>query len=113
MKTEFLQRLTGLFLALVFSAAALAEDIVWIDVRTPTEFNEAHVAGAVNIPFDEIETGVVALGLETDQPIYLYCGSGRRAGIARESLQSVGYTEVVNVGGLEQALELAGEPAAN
>ena len=94
---------------LLFAAGLLAQEIVWIDVRTPGEYSEAHVSQAINIPYDEIETGIAGLELESDQTIYLYCGSGRRAGIAQETLQSMGYSQVVNVGGLAQAQELAGE----
>jgi phage shock protein E len=39
--------------------------------------------------------------------IYLYCGSGRRAGIAQESLQASGYTNVTNIGGLDEAMAVS------
>jgi phage shock protein E len=94
----------SLVLASMVTSISLAGDITWIDVRTADEFNQQHVQGAVNIPYEEIDAGITNLGLEKDAAIYLYCKSGRRAGIARESLDALGYTGVVNVGGLDAAL---------
>lgn len=97
--------------ALLFSSICLAqvpENTVWIDVRTPGEFEVDHLEGAHLIPYDGIETGILALNVEKDTPIYLYCAVGGRAGIARESLEKRGYTNVVNAGGLENARALAG-----
>ena len=83
-------------------------DAIWIDVRTPQEFEADHLEGAEHIPWDGIEKGVTELGLSKEQPIYLYCGSGGRAGRAKESLEAAGYTAVVNAGGLSDARELSG-----
>jgi phage shock protein E len=89
---------------------AMASEAVWIDVRTAEEFEAGHVPPAINIPYEQIAAEVAELGLAYDQPIYLYCRSGRRAGIALQSLQELGYQQVVNVGGLEDAKQLfAGE----
>jgi phage shock protein E len=94
-----------LFMAM-FSQHLMADGIVWIDVRSAEEFAQAHVAQAINIPFEEIAEGVKVLGLDHDQTIYLYCGSGRRAGIAWEDLQGLGFSNISNVGGLEGAQHL-------
>lgn len=107
-----LHRLIGLFTGLVLSAAALAElpeDAVWIDTRSPAEFAQGHLPGAKLIPFDAIETRILELEVDKDTPLYLYCGSGKRAETARQALQRRGYTRVTNVGGLDDALELTGE----
>jgi phage shock protein E len=98
-----------LILCCCLASSAFGGDITWVDVRTADEFRQQHVNGAANIPYEEIDTGVASLGLEKDAVIYLYCGSGRRAGIAKESLDALGYTGVVNVGGLETALAEAGK----
>ena len=113
MKFETLLSTVSLVLAAVVTGVALAGDITWIDVRKPDEFKQQHVAGAVNIPYEEIDSGIASLHLEKDTVIYLYCRSGRRSGIAKESLDALGYTGVVNVGGLEAALaEAEKTPAA-
>ena len=85
------------------------ENTVWIDVRTAEEFAEGHIAAASNIPYEIIVAGVAEKKLDKDTPIYLYCRSGHRAGIAKESLEEQQYTHVVNVGGLEDARALLGQ----
>lgn len=104
MRTNFLALVLG-FLVLGFNHTAQAAEAVWIDVRTADEFAEGHVSQAINIPHEQIAEGIAQLGLDKDQPIYLYCGSGRRAGIAMADLQELGYQQVENLGGLEDALK--------
>jgi phage shock protein E len=91
--------------------AQLPADAVWIDVRTPAEYASGHLPQALLIPFDSIEVGVAELGLAKGTPIYLYCAVGGRAEKARQSLQALGYTNVTNVGGLDNARQVAGEAA--
>lgn len=96
------------------SQVALASGGVWIDVRTAEEFAAGHVPGAINIPHERIASGITRLELDKNQPIYLYCRSGRRAGIAMDDLRELGYRQVENIGGLEDArkLEAVKDPAA-
>lgn len=89
--------------------AEVPADAVWIDVRTPGEYNQGHLEQAVLIPFDGIEVGATRLQLAKDAPIYLYCAVGGRAEQAKQRLEAQGYSNVTNVGGLEQARQLAGE----
>ena len=86
--------------------AELPEGTVWIDVRSAEEFSEGHLSGAILIPHDQIEAGIARLDLAPDTPIYLYCRSGRRAGMARDRLHALNYSAVINVGGLEDARRL-------
>lgn len=74
---------------------------VWLDVRSADEFAAGHVDGAINIPHTEIAARIAELQLPEDANIALYCGSGRRAGIAIETLQQLGYTNLTNHGGYE------------
>jgi phage shock protein E len=105
---KFLIRLaTAVLLTASAAHAQLADNAVWIDVRSYAEYQQGHLEGASLIPFDGIEKGVMKLGLEKSQPIYLYCGSGKRAETARERLQAMGYSAVTNVGGLHDAQALA------
>ncbi|HLF31947.1 MAG TPA: rhodanese-like domain-containing protein [Xanthomonadales bacterium] len=110
MKIILCLRSVTVFLALVFSALSWAGDATWIDVRTPEEFNQQHVPDALNVPYEEIDAGIAGLGLQKDDVIYLYCGTGRRAGIAKDALDKLGYTQVVNLGGLDAALAKAQGP---
>lgn len=97
----------GLFTVVLFLAGCAAVSRTptetWIDVRTADEFAAGHVPQAVNIPYDEMAGRIDELDLSPDQPIYLYCGSGRRAGLAQETLQELGYQQVTNVGGYDDA----------
>lgn len=94
--------LSGIFLYGRASAEVPA-DAVWIDVRTAEEFNDGHLESARHIPYDVIGQKIPSLGLSPDHPIYVYCRSGNRSGIAKESLEKLGYTAVTNAGGLEDA----------
>lgn len=69
---------------------------VIIDVRDEDEFNEGHVAGAINIPLSEIHT----YEENKDKHIAIYCFSGRRAGLAYDILQKHGYQDITNIGGV-------------
>ena len=84
-------------------------DTLWVDVRTPQEYAAGHVARAVNIPFDQMETRWTELESHRGGTVVLYCHSGRRAGIALQVLQAHGFAKATNGGGLE-ALRQAGEP---
>jgi len=53
------------------------EPILFIDVRTACEFNEEHIRGAVNIPYDKL--GIKSSQIPKDQKVVLYCDTGARA----------------------------------
>ena len=69
-----------------------------IDVRTAEEFNEGHLAGAVNIPYDIIDKKIDAAVPDKNAEIMLYCRSGRRSGVAFKTLEKMGYKKVHNGG---------------
>jgi phage shock protein E len=79
----------------------IEQGAVVIDVRTAEEFAAGHLEGATNIPFEDIVTGVGQLKLAKDSKILLYCRSGRRSGIAQESLIAAGYSGTLNGGGYD------------
>lgn len=74
-----------------------------LDVRTPEEFAEGHLANAVNIPFEQVTQEFINRGIPKDTPVVLYCRSGRRSGIAIADLVATGYTQTFN-GGAYQSL---------
>lgn len=69
-----------------------------IDVRTHGEFASGHIAGAERIEYQMI--GRALADEERDRPIVLYCRSGRRAGVALNTLTEMGFTNVINFGGV-------------
>jgi len=70
-----------------------------VDVRSAEEFAAGHIDGAIHVPVAEIEARAAtgALGAKGD-PIVVYCGSGRRAAQAAETLRGAGFSNVVNLG---------------
>lgn len=71
-----------------------------IDVRTVGEYRQSHVPASVNIPFDEIAGRIAAFAPDPETRIVLYCRTGRRSGIAEQTLRQLGYHQVENKGGL-------------
>jgi len=85
-----------------------------IDVRSPGEFSSGHLAKAVNIPLDEIETAVPKRVKDKSQVLLLHCASGMRSGMAKSKLIGMGYTNAFNLGGYGRAeiiLNQSGSPA--
>jgi phage shock protein E len=68
-----------------------------VDVRTPGEFADSHIDGAVNIPVQELDRRMAELEPK-DGPIVLYCRSGRRSSSAARMLKDAGYTAVHDLG---------------
>ena len=85
---------------------ALEEPDFWIDVRTPEEYSAGHAEGAINIPYQTISDVIIDVTQDKNSLIYVYCRSGNRSGRALKSLNEIGYDNVVNVGGLTQAIEI-------
>lgn len=85
------------------------KDVELIDVRTPVEFREVHVAGARNVPLDSLDPNrVISERGEEDTPLYVICRSGNRAKTACEKFVAAGFENVVNVEGGTQACVDAG-----
>jgi molybdopterin/thiamine biosynthesis adenylyltransferase/rhodanese-related sulfurtransferase len=70
-----------------------------VDVREQVEWDAGHVANALFIPQGELPNRAAAELPDKDAEILLYCRSGARSGRMTAVLQSIGYTNVTNVGG--------------
>lgn len=68
-----------------------------VDVRTRGEYASGHVKGSINIPLNELSSGIKKL--KKDKPIITCCASGMRSSSAKATLLSLGFTEVHNGGG--------------
>lgn len=75
-------------------------DYVVLDVRTPAEFAEKHIPNAINVPNENIGTDEVSALPDKNQLIMVYCRSGRRSKEAAEKLVKLGYTNIVEFGGI-------------
>jgi rhodanese-related sulfurtransferase len=80
-----------------------------IDVRTPVEYREVHVAFARNVPLDQLKPSEVIAGRNGD-PLYVICRSGGRGKQACEKISAAGFSNVINVDGGTQAWDQAGLP---
>lgn len=76
--------------------------IVLLDVRTQEEFDNGHIPGALLLPYDEIDQKAAQLLPEKEKEIIIYCRSGRRSAIAKDSLEALGYTNVKDFGGMNR-----------
>jgi phage shock protein E len=70
-----------------------------VDVRSKEEFAEGHVDGAVNIPWDQTDALLFAIGNDKQRQVVFYCHSGNRAGKATTEMESRGYTQIFNATG--------------
>ena len=71
-----------------------------LDVRTPEEFAEKHIPGAINVADETIGTDEIPELPDKDQLILVYCRSGNRSKQASEKLAALGYTNIVEFGGI-------------
>lgn len=76
------------------------EGYVILDVRTPEEYAQEHIPGAVLIPDYELQEKAEAVLTDKDQMILVYCRSGRRSKNAAQVLVSLGYTQIREFGGI-------------
>lgn len=81
-----------------------------IDVRTPEEFAEGHLDGAVLIDVNSPDFEARIAELDRDQPYVLYCRSGNRSATARAVMADLGFTDVADVEGGIAAWVAAGLP---
>jgi len=78
----------------------LEEEVVLIDVRTPAEFAQGHIEGAVNADFYDSENFENYLyELDRDQKYMIYCRSGNRSGQTLQVMKDKGFAEVTNLDG--------------
>ena len=89
----------------LLSVNTLAEP-VWIDVRSEGEYAQNHIDGDANVPLATIDPEQFAAMYGKDAEINLYCQSGGRAGRAKDLLETAGFTNVTNVGGIDDVREL-------
>ncbi len=74
-------------------------DFVIIDVRTPEEFTDGHIAGAIVIDFYSMSFRNGLDVLDKDKTYLIYCRSGNRSGQARDIMEELGFKEVYDLGG--------------
>ena len=76
------------------------KDYVIVDVRTPDEYKEGHIPNAINIPNETINETIYNKLKDKNQLILIYCRSGSRSRQAAYKMQKLGYTNLVDFGGI-------------
>ena len=76
------------------------EPYVIVDVRRPDEFAKGHIPGAINVPNEGIADEQPAELPDLDQVLLVYCQTGRRSAAASKKLADIGYTRVLEFGGI-------------
>jgi rhodanese-related sulfurtransferase len=106
--------IAGISTVSVDQAAAIVEnppdDLVVLDVRTPEEFAEGHLDGAVLVDFYATDFVDQLAALDTDVPYLVYCRSGNRSGETLGVMEQLGFSSVVDVDGGIVAWSGAGLP---
>ena len=84
------------------AVAMMAQETGYIilDVRRPDEYAAGHIPNAINVPNESIGTDEISELPDKDQLIMVYCRSGRRSKEASEKLVKLGYTNIVEFGGI-------------
>jgi rhodanese-related sulfurtransferase len=80
--------------------AEKSEDYILVDVRTKQEYESGYIPTAINIPHREI--GENPPTDDRSAKIILYCRSGNRSNIARETLEKLGFSNVIDFGGINR-----------
>ena len=76
------------------------EDYIILDVRTVEEYNNGHIPNAICIPNETISEDVINKLPNKEQLLLIYCRSGNRSKQAANKLQELGYTKLVEFGGI-------------
>lgn len=76
------------------------KNYIIIDVRTVAEYNEGHIPNAICIPNETIGNDIINELSNKEQLILIYCRSGNRSKQAAEKLKQLGYTNLIEFGGI-------------
>lgn len=87
-------------MAQAISLMETESNYIIVDVRTLAEYNERHIPEAVNIPNENIGSEEITELPDKQQLILVYCRSGNRSKQAAQKLADMGYTNVVEFGGI-------------
>tara|TARA_R110000868_G_scaffold212645_3_gene462523 strand:- start:1455 stop:1853 length:399 start_codon:yes stop_codon:yes gene_type:complete len=82
-----------------FNAFLEDKTIQLIDVRTPKEFKEEHIENAININFFDEDFSNKINKLNKEQPVYIYCRSGKRSGKSAAEFKKAGFTQIYDLEG--------------
>lgn len=79
-----------------------------IDVRTREEFEAGNIESSILLPLQDIERGILP-DVQKDSMLYIYCRSGNRSAQAKKLLEKAGYTQVIDLGAMNDVEALGGK----
>ena len=89
--------------SLLLSSIVFSDEPLVIDVRSLEEVKTGIIQDAIHIEWTQIDKEINDIDVTKDQPIFLYCRSGNRSGKATVILEKIGFTNVINAGGIKEA----------
>jgi phage shock protein E len=90
-------------LILTVQQSLFATESLIIDVRTDSEWNAGFIEDATHIPINDLEKRLMEIQEFKDEPIFTYCAAGKRAERAKNLLIRNGFSNVTNLGGIQDA----------
>lgn len=84
-------------------------DALLIDVRSPQEWAQGHLEGAVLVPLDQLQPRIGRVAPDPDRTLIVYCASGARSAMACALLRQMGYQNLLNGGGLQPLARAMGQ----
>jgi rhodanese-related sulfurtransferase len=75
------------------------QNLIVLDVRTPKEYNEGHIDGAINIDFKADDFKAKLSGLDRNTPYLVHCRSGRRSTLSLAILEELGFSRITHLDG--------------
>ena len=88
---------------LLLSSIVFSYEPLIVDVRSLEEVKTGIIQDAIHLEWTQIDEEINNIDITKDQPIYLYCRSGNRSGKAAVMLEKIGFTNVINAGGIDEA----------
>jgi len=95
-----------------FEKGIQGEDVIILDVRTPDEYAQGHIANAKLMNIYDGDFNEQLKTLDAKKPVYVYCRSGGRSGNAKNIMKQMGFSEVYNLRGGMMAWSGAGKAVA-
>ena len=82
-----------------FKAQVQDKNVQLVDVRTPREYDQGHIPGAINIDFYSRKFTSEFNELAKDKAVYVYCRSGKRSSYSAKKIAALGFTKIYDLQG--------------